>query len=215
MRPTPSAPGVGRRSRRCIVWMEGVRRPWMPPPPPRCPIRVTAGTHPTAPERNSDCWVPRGGRRRCGPGLRRAQTARPARVPAAPRGRGGHDRAPRRRHLGRRAAAHGDGHRLRLRPQAPIGARGDLCDVEHAIVWVRPRHSGRLARCCAVRAFGRSRAAGAPCRRRRGCPPAARLGARPLARPRPRRPRWRGVHPRRADAPRVAAPHDDPRPDRC
>ena len=33
MRPTPSVPGVGRRPRRCIVWMEGVRRPWMPPPP--------------------------------------------------------------------------------------------------------------------------------------------------------------------------------------
>ena len=47
-----------------------------------------------------------------------------------------------------------------------------------------------------------------------GRPPTARLGARPVARPGPRRPRRRRVHPRRAVAPRVAAPHDDAGPDR-
>ena len=150
----------------------------MPPPPPRCPDRRPLGRTRPAPRGVPVARPPRGRQRRRRPGLRRTEAAGPARVPAAPRGRGGHDRAPRRRHLGRRAAAHRDGHRLRLRPQAPVGARGDLRDAEHAIVGVRPRHPGWLARRRAVRAPGRTRAAGPPCRRRGGCPPAARLGAR-------------------------------------
>ena len=60
----------------------------------------------------------------------------------------------------------------------------------------------------------RARPAGAPGRRRAGCPPAAGLGARPVARPGPRRARRRRVHPRRAVAPRVAPPRDDAGPDR-
>ena len=136
MRRTPGVtPGSGGGPVAASRGVEGVRRPWMAPPPPRYPIRMTAGAHPTRPRAEfrllGHLEV---GERRRRPGVRRPEAARPARVPAAPRGRGGHDRAPGRRHLGRRAAAHRDGHRLRLRPQAPVGARGDLRDPEHAIV---------------------------------------------------------------------------------
>ena len=98
--------------------------------------------------------------------------------------------------------------------KAPVGARGDLGDAEHPILRIRPRHPGRLARRRAVRAPGRARTAGAPCRRRRGCAPAARLGPRPVARRGARRARRRRVHPRRAAAPRFTAPRDAPGPDR-
>ncbi len=47
------ASGGGRVA--CIAGGEGGRRPWMAPPPPRCPMLLTAGPRPTASGRSSGC----------------------------------------------------------------------------------------------------------------------------------------------------------------